>query len=117
MSAKLHLINGEAAPDVAAIAADKVLEGAPVTETRIDYQRGDILFAGEWSANEGAWRVSYEEWEFCHMLSGACELVPEDGPAIRYGVGDSFVIEPGFEGVWRVLEPMRKRFVVTLKPD
>jgi uncharacterized cupin superfamily protein len=30
----------------------------------------------------------------------------------RFGPGDSFVIEPGFAGVWRVIAPMKKRFVV-----
>jgi uncharacterized cupin superfamily protein len=28
--------------------------------------------------------------------------------------GDSFVIEPGFTGVWRVVELMPKRFLVRL---
>jgi uncharacterized cupin superfamily protein len=57
--------------------------------------------------------VRYDEWEFCHMLEGVCELVPDDGgDAKRFGAGDSFVIEPGFVGVWRVIAPMKKRFVI-----
>ena len=48
------------------------------------------------------------------MLEGVCELVGEDGVSQRFAAGDSFVIEPGFKGVWRVLEPMRKKFVVRL---
>ena len=47
-------------------------------------------------------------------LKAPCELIPDDGDARRFGAGDSFVIEPGFKGVWRVLAPMRKRFVVRL---
>jgi uncharacterized cupin superfamily protein len=113
--AKLHAVRGEAAPEAAPVAADRVTEGAPATVTRLDYQRGETLFAGEWSASVGAWRVNYEEWEFCHVLEGACELVPDDGPAQRYRAGDSFVIEPGFAGVWRVTEPMRKRFVIRIE--
>ena len=46
------------------------------------------------------------------MLEGVCELVPDGGEAVRYGEGDSFIIEPGFSGVWRVIEPMKKRYVV-----
>lgn len=93
------------------IEADRVIEGAPVARTRLDYDR-DGYFVGEWACGLGAWRVSYDEWEFCRVLEGACELVPDDGEARMFKAGDSFVIEPGFKGVWRVLEPMRKIFVV-----
>jgi uncharacterized cupin superfamily protein len=50
------------------------------------------------------------------VLKGACELVPDDGAARFYKAGESFVIEPGFAGIWRVISPMRKRFVILLKP-
>jgi uncharacterized cupin superfamily protein len=63
----------------------------------------------------GAWRVNYEEWEFCHLLEGACEITPDGGEPQRFAAGDSFVIEPGFVGVWRVLAPMRKRFVIRVE--
>ena len=46
------------------------------------------------------------------MLEGVCELVPDGGEGVRYSEGDSFIIEPGFTGVWRVIEPMKKRYVV-----
>lgn len=112
MSGKLHAIKGAGAPDASPIAADRLLEGAPVAETRLDYERDGRTYAGEWSAGVGAWRVNYDEWEFCHVLEGTCELVPDGGAAQRFAAGDSFVIEPGFSGVWRVLAPMKKRFVV-----
>jgi uncharacterized cupin superfamily protein len=113
---KLHDIAGAGTLECEPVAVDRVLEGAPVTETRTDYERDERIFAGEWSASEGAWRVSYDEWEFCHVLEGACELVPDGGTPRLYTAGDSFVIEPGFEGVWRVSAAMRKRFVILLKP-
>jgi uncharacterized cupin superfamily protein len=112
MSGKVHAVRGEAAATREAVPAERVVEGAPATETRIDYERDEKLYAGEWSADIGAWRVSYDEWEFCHMLEGVCELVPDDGAAQRFVAGDSFVIEPGFKGMWRVLAAMRKRFVI-----
>lgn len=111
----LHRIDGEAPAEVEVIAPDRLLDGAPTTRTSLDYVRGDALFCGEWSASAGAWRVRYDEWEFCHMLEGVCELTPEGGMTETYKAGDSFVIEPGFEGVWRVVEPMRKRFVIHLR--
>jgi uncharacterized cupin superfamily protein len=113
---QLHRINGEAPADVEPVPPDRLLDGAPTTRTSLDYERGETMFAGEWSASVGAWRVRYDEWEFCHMLEGVCELTPEGGLTETYKAGDSFVIEPGFEGVWRVVEPMRKRFVIQLRP-
>ncbi|MGE0595941.1 MAG: cupin domain-containing protein [Hyphomonadaceae bacterium] len=112
MSDLLHPITGAGPVEVKRIDADRVVDGAPMTRTTLDYQRGDAMFVGEWSSEPGAWRVKYEEWEYCHLLEGVCELVPDGGAAQRFKKGDSFVIEPGFAGVWRVIEPMRKRYVV-----
>ena len=112
--ASLIAILGAAAPVHEAIAPEKLVEGAPTTQLINEYERGDHTFVGEWAATPGAWRVSYDEWEFCHMLSGVCELIPEGGEARRFVAGDSFVIEPGFVGVWRVIEPMRKRYVIRI---
>ena len=109
---KLHPVCGEGAKEEAPVAADRVTEGSPRTVSRLDYQQDEKVFAGEWSATAGAWRVSYDEWEFCHVLEGVCELETSDGEARRFKAGDSFIIEPGFVGVWRVIEPMKKRFVV-----
>jgi uncharacterized protein len=84
---KLHAVNGSGATEEAAIASDRLVEGAPMTRTSLDYERNNKLYAGEWSADVGAWRVKYEEWEFCHLLEGACELVGDDGETQRYAAG------------------------------
>ena len=109
---KLVAITGRGPREEKAVDADRLVEGSPRTVATLDYSSGEKIFAGEWSASVGAWRVKYEEWEFCHVLEGACELVPDGGAAVRYNEGDSFIIEPGFSGVWRVLTPMKKRYVV-----
>jgi uncharacterized protein len=90
----------------------KVLEGRPRTVTRNQYALGEDVFVGEWSSTVGAWRVSYDEWEFCEMLEGECEVTPDEGGAKVFRRGDAFVIEPGFTGVFRVLSPMKKRYVI-----
>jgi len=113
-SSDSHLIAvpGTTAAVAESIAPDRIVEGAPTTELINSYQLGDHTYVGEWAATSGAWRVTYDEWEFCHMLSGVCELIPDGAKARRFVAGDSFVIEPGFSGIWRVLEPMRKRYVI-----
>ena len=112
--ARLIAITGTASPVIEPIAPDRIVEGAPTTELINEYEAGENTYVGEWAATPGAWRVQYDEWEFCHILSGVCELTPDGGEARRFAAGDSFVIEPGFAGVWRVLEAMRKRYVIRL---
>lgn len=108
-------IAGQGEETVEPVAADRLVEGAPLTRTTIAYEDAEHrTFVGEWSADIGAWRVKYEEFEFCHVLEGACELVGDDGVTQKFRVGDSFVIERGFTGVWRVTAAMKKRFVIHL---
>ncbi|MGH6949767.1 MAG: cupin domain-containing protein [Vitreimonas sp.] len=95
---KLHSVRGQGPAEFKPIEADRLVDGAPMTETRLDYARDETTFAGEWAADVGAWRVSYDEWEFCHVIEGACELTPDGGETQRFAAGDSFVIEPGFVG-------------------
>ena len=113
-AARLHAIAAKGHFSLEPIAPDRLIEGAPMTRTRIDYQQGESVFVGEWGSDVGAWRVAYDEWEYCTLLEGACELTPDSGAPQLFAAGDSFVIEPGFKGVWRVLEPMRKTFVIRI---
>ncbi|MFT3809807.1 MAG: cupin domain-containing protein [Micropepsaceae bacterium] len=71
-------------------------------------------FAGVWEATPGAWRIVYDEWEQCCILSGISEIMADGGAPRRVKAGDQFVIEPGFTGIWRVIETTRKSFVVRL---
>ena len=101
--------------EAGAPAADRLLEGAPETRTWIVNESADgKTFAGVWESTEGAWRIAYDEWEYCCILSGVSEIVRDGEPPVRVAAGDQFVIEPGFTGVWRVIETTRKSFVVRL---
>ncbi len=96
-------------------ASDRVIDGAPAMRTWALNESADgKTFAGVWEATVGAWRVAYDEWEYCAILSGESELVRDGHPPQRLRAGDHIVIEPGFEGVWRVIEVTRKTFVVRL---
>ncbi len=101
------------AAEAVPVAADKVISGAPVTRTWVQYEEpGGKLAAGQWEASPGKWRIAYEEWEFVTVISGRCVVSGDDGSVIQAGPGDSFVIEPGFTGTWEVLEIMRKHWVI-----
>ncbi|MBB2970504.1 cupin domain-containing protein [Mesorhizobium sp. RMAD-H1] len=59
-------------------------------------------------AIRGKWRIQYDEWEFCHVLSGISVITQERRPAVTLRAGDSFVLRPGFGGTWEVIETTRK---------
>jgi len=102
-------------PEKEAPAPEKVISGKPeFTTWLVEARDDDTLFSGVWEATPGAWRISYDEWEFCSILSGRSRLTDKDGSTRDVGPGDHFVLQPGFEGIWEVLETTRKLFVIRL---
>lgn len=96
-------------------APDRLISGNPMGETRNAYESRDgQKYFGEWSCTAGAWRVSYSEWEYCRILEGTARLTGDDGSVVEVGAGGNLVIEPGFEGIWENLTPVRKLYVIDL---
>ena len=94
---------------------DRLVSGHPKGETRNAYESADgRKYFGEWSCSKGAWRVSYSEWEYCRILEGNARLTGDDGSVVEIGPGGNLIIEPGFEGVWENLTPVRKLYVIDL---
>lgn len=90
---------------------ETVIDGDPVHSSwNLEDDRG--LYCGIWESTPGAWRAHYEEWEYCRILSGHAVLEGDDGETLAIGPGDSFVIRPGFTGIWRVSETLRKDYVI-----
>ncbi len=102
------------APETGAPPPDRVLSGSPRFLTWNLDEAGGGLFAGVWEASPGAWRIAYEEWEFCHILAGISIITEDGGAASRVKAGDSFVLKPGFTGIWEVVETTRKAYVIRL---
>jgi hypothetical protein len=93
----------------------RVLSGAPVFRTWTFEETPDSkVFAGVWESTPGKWRIVYDEWEYCSILSGVSIVTRDGGTPVRLCAGDAFVIRPGFEGTWEVVETTRKLFVVKL---
>lgn len=108
------LVWEESAPE-----PDRVVEGSPTFRSAIQYEAPDgRLLTGVWEASEGAWRVAYDEWEWCRLRTGRCIVTPDGGgEPSELGPGDALVLEPGFTGIWTVLEACSKDFVVLLPPS
>ncbi|MCB1386990.1 MAG: cupin domain-containing protein [Nitratireductor sp.] len=94
-------------------AAEKVVSGDPVFTTWNAEER-DGLYCGIWQSTPGKWRIAYEEWEFCHILSGVSVITDGDGNSRTVRAGDSFVLRPGFAGTWEVVETTAKEYVIRL---
>jgi uncharacterized protein len=100
-------------PEIERPAPDRLIAGDPVFTSWVLEDR-DGLYCGLWESTPGTWRVSYDEWEYCHILSGTSILTEDGGAAVTLRKGDSFVIRPGFRGIWQVVETTRKDFVIRL---
>ena len=96
-----------------AVASERLVSGTPMQAVANTYSdAGNAFHCGVWEGEVGAWRVSYSEHEFCHLLSGRLRLRGDDGSETELAAGDSFVVPAGFEGVWEVLEPARKLYAI-----
>lgn len=101
--------------ETGAPAPDRILRGDPRHRTwLLDESADGKIFAGIWESTPGAWRIVYDEWEFCTILTGVSIVTPAGGAPVELKTGDSFVIRPGFTGAWDVVETTRKSFVIWL---
>ena len=92
---------------------DRLISGDPVFTTW-NLEERDGLYCGIWQSTPGAWRIQYDEWEYCRILSGHSVITDADGVAHTVRAGDSFVLRPGFSGTWEVIETTRKDYVIWL---
>lgn len=103
-------------PDDGGPDPEQIVKGNPRTRTWVVEERAaDKTYAGVWEATPGAWRVAYDEWEFCSILSGVSIIHQSGVEAPRIlRPGDTFILRPGFTGIWEVVETTRKLFVIHL---
>jgi uncharacterized cupin superfamily protein len=92
---------------------ERLISGDPV-HTTWNMEDRDGLYCGIWQSTAGAWRVEYTEWEYFNILSGYSILTEDDGTVTHLNTGDSFVIRPGFRGIWTVIETTVKDYVIRL---
>ena len=101
------------APETSRPDPAKVTRGDPV-HMLWPLEDDGSLFCGLWQSTPGAWRVSYSEWEYCHILSGHSVLTEDGRESVILRAGDSIVIRPGFTGIWDVVETTLKDYVIRL---
>lgn len=102
------------APEESKAAPERLIAGDPAFKTWAqDASKDGAIQTGVWEATPGETRsIKGNTFEFCHILSGLIEITETGGETHTFKAGDSFVMKPGFTGVWRTIETVRKIYVV-----
>ncbi len=102
-------------PDVDYPRPERLVAGNPKRTTWNHYSNvsGEV-YAGVWSSEVGSWRIEMgpTEDEFFFVTVGRCRLVDNAGMAVTAAVGESLLIPAGFKGIFEVLEPMQKHYMI-----
>ena len=94
----------------------RLISGKYETATWNHFSSADgKLFSGIWESSKGKVKVSYEEWEFCHIISGEVILRKEGSrKAWTFKKNDAFIIPAGFKGTWETVKKLRKHYVILM---
>ncbi len=101
------------APKETSAIPERLISGNPSFKTWLqDTAKDGAVQTGVWEATPGETHsIKGGTFEFCHILSGLVEITEKDGETQTFQAGDSFVMKPGFVGVWRTIETVRKIYV------
>lgn len=114
MSHYLNFDPSTVEPEEGAPAADRLLSGNPrFTTWNLEEAPGGV-YAGIWQSTPGQWRISYEEWEYFHVLEGHSVVTEDGGKPVHLKPGDRMILRPGFNGTWEVVETTRKDYVIRI---
>jgi uncharacterized cupin superfamily protein len=101
------------APQTYLPAPERIVSGNPLQRVWVRYEDSSAQFCvGQWACDSGSWRVVYTEHEYCEMLAGRIRMTDDAGAVCEVVAGDRFVVPAGFTGIWEVLEPACKNFVI-----
>jgi uncharacterized protein len=114
MPDRLVFLSPQGAPaETSRPAVDRIISGDPVF-TSWNHEEKDGLYCGIWRSTPGKWRIVYDEWEYCRIISGLSVITQDGGASRIVRTGDSFIIRPGFTGTWEVMETTTKDYVIRL---
>jgi uncharacterized protein len=115
MPAVIAISQHQVDPEVDYPRAERLVSGNPKRTTWNHYSNasGEVV-AGIWRAEVGSWRIEMgpTEDEFFFVTSGRCRLVDNAGTAVTAAAGESLLIPAGFKGIFEVLEPMQKHYMI-----
>jgi hypothetical protein len=60
--------------------------------------------------------ATYGAWQYSHLIEGKIIITPDDGgESYTVNAGDSFIIEKGFAGTWKMEENVKLHFYIKLE--
>lgn len=75
---------------------------------------GGKVEIGVWECTPGRFTADRSKSaEFCHFIAGRVEMTHADGTKQLLGPGDAIDLPLGWKGEWRVIETVRKLYVIT----
>jgi uncharacterized protein len=75
---------------------------------------GGRLEIGVWECTPGRFTADRSKSaEFCQFIAGKVEMTHADGTRVTLGAGDAIDLPLGWKGEWRVIEHVRKLYVIT----
>jgi hypothetical protein len=100
---------GPRAPKPTSIEGDQV----EASLTLASHNGGQVEI-GIWECTPGRFTADRtRSAEFCHFISGRVEMTHADGRKQVLGPGDALDLPLGWTGEWRVIETVRKLYVIT----
>jgi uncharacterized protein len=94
----------------------KLVSGTWANKTWSHWEGEDNrLYCGIWECEPGMVHMEYEEWEFCHFISGVAVLHKHGSKkSWRFKKGDAFIIPAGFKGTWETVKKVKKHYVILM---
>ena len=113
MTAHLKDAAAAATRDQGPVPPAMVVDGAPHTSGVVVFRNPDgSSEAGIWECTPGAYHVTVERDEFCHLLAGAVVVTEDGGEPLELGTGDCAMCPQGWSGTWRIVETIRKAYLI-----
>lgn len=94
---------------------ERLVSGNPLRTTYEHFLAANgTLSAGIWQCEPGAWNIAFAPGkdEFFCVIEGRLRITDHEGSASEFSAGQACVIPGGFNGVFEVLETVRKYYVV-----
>jgi uncharacterized cupin superfamily protein len=96
-------------PTVGVLDGWEPAEGNPTMRWWREYVADDeSVRCAWWEATPGTYNVIYDAWEFIHLLEGKITITPDGDEPRHVGASDTFIIEKGFRGTWKIEEKVLK---------
>ncbi len=93
----------------------RLVRGNPLRTTQNLYDSADGTFScGLWRCETGAWNIDFPagKEEYFHVIEGRIRITGTAGEAREFGPGEACVIPAGFKGLFEVLAPVLKHYVL-----